>query len=81
MPGIGPTAARALVAERRHTTMRGARDLARIGVDVVRAGYFLTLRGRRVATSPAPRQLRLLAPGQHLTQAAWKTTTPPCAYR
>jgi hypothetical protein len=43
--------------------------------------FFLTLRGRRLATSLPPRQLRLFAPGQHLTQAAWKTTTPPCAYR
>jgi len=70
-----------IVAERRRTLMRGARDLERAGVDVVRAGYFLTLRGRRLATSLPPRQLRLFGPGQHLTQAAWKTSTPPCAYR
>jgi len=81
VPGLGPAAARTLVTERRRTLMRGARDLERAGVDVVRAGYFLTLRGRRLATSLPPRQLRLFAPGQHLTQAAWKTTTPPCAYR
>ena len=81
VPGLGPTAARTLVAERRQTLVRGGRDLQRLGVDVVRAGYFLTLRGRRLATSLPPRQLRLFAPGQHLTQAAWKTTTPPCAYR
>jgi predicted DNA-binding helix-hairpin-helix protein len=81
VPGIGPVAARTLVAARRHTLMRGARDLERAGVDVVRAGFFLTLRGRRLATSRPPRQLRLFAPGQHLTQAAWRTTTPPCAYR
>ena len=81
VPGLGPAATRTIVAERRGTVMRGARDLRRLGVDVVRAGYFLTLRGRRLATSLPPRQLRLFAPGQHLTQAAWKTTTPPCAYR
>ena len=81
VPGIGPVAARTLVAARRHTLMRGARDLERAGVDVVRAGFFLALRGRRLATALPPRQLRLFAPGQHLTQAAWKTTTPPCAYR
>ena len=81
VPGLGPAAARTLVAERHQTLMRGARDLERAGVDVVRAGYFLTLRGRRLATSLPPRQLRLFGPGQHLTQAAWKTSTPPCAYR
>jgi predicted DNA-binding helix-hairpin-helix protein len=81
VPGLGPAAARTLVAERRQSPMRDARDLARAGVDVVRAGYFLTLRGRRLATSLPPHQLRLFAPGQHLTQAAWKTNTPPCAYR
>src|SRR5262249_52217317 len=81
VPGIGPKAARTLIAVRTDTVIRGTRDLERAGVDVVRAGYFLTIRGRRVSTSMAPRQLRLFAPGQHLTQAAWKTSTPPCAYR
>jgi predicted DNA-binding helix-hairpin-helix protein len=81
VPGLGPAAARTLVAERRRTVFRDGRDLQRAGVDVVRAGYFITLRGRRLATTLPPRQLRLFAPGQHLTQAAWKTTTPPCAYR
>jgi predicted DNA-binding helix-hairpin-helix protein len=81
VPGVGPLAARALVAARRDSAPRDGRDLERAGVDVVRAGYFLTLGGRSVATSMAPRQLRLFAPGQHLTQAAWKTSTPPCAYR
>ena len=57
------------------------RDLAWAGVDVVRAGYFLTLRGRRPATTLPPRQLRLFPAGKHLTQAVWKTSSPPCAYR
>jgi predicted DNA-binding helix-hairpin-helix protein len=81
VPGIGPKAARTLIAVRTDTVIRGTRDLERAGVDVVRAGSFLTIRGRRVSTSMAPRQLSLFAPGQHLTQAAWKTSTPPCAYR
>ena len=81
VPGIGPKAARTLLAERRRTIFRGARDLARAGVDVVRAGYFLTLRGRRLAPSLPPHQLRLFPAGKHLTQAAWKTASPPCAYR
>jgi predicted DNA-binding helix-hairpin-helix protein len=81
VPGVGPKAARTIVAERGRTILRDGRDLERAGVDVVRAGYFLTLRGRRLATSPPPRQLRLFAPGKHLTQAVWKTSSPPCAYR
>jgi predicted DNA-binding helix-hairpin-helix protein len=81
VPGIGPKAARTIVAERRATTFRDGRDLARTGVDVVRAGYYLTLRGRRLATTLPPHQLRLFPAGKHLTQAVWKTSSPPCAYR
>jgi predicted DNA-binding helix-hairpin-helix protein len=81
VPGIGPKTARTLVAERRRSVFRGERDLGRAGVDVARAGYFLTLRGRRLASTLPPQQLRLFAPGKHLTQAVWKTSTPPCAYR
>jgi hypothetical protein len=61
--------------------IRGLRDLARLGADVSRAAYFLELRGRRLAAAPAPTQLRLFAPGGHLTQAPFKTVVPPCAYR
>ncbi len=81
IPGIGPKAARTIVQARRHTAMRDLRDLRRIGVDTVRAGFYLTLRGRRLATAPAPHQLRLFAPGEHLTQAPFRTPVPPCAYR
>jgi predicted DNA-binding helix-hairpin-helix protein len=81
IPGIGPKAARTIVQTRRHTLMRDLRDLRRLGVDTVRAGYYLTLRGRRLAASPAPQQLRLFAPGEHLTQAPFRTPVPPCAYR
>lgn len=81
IPGVGPKAARTIVQARRHTVMRDLRDLRRIGVDTVRAGYYLTLRGRRLATTPAPHQLRLFAPGEHLTQAPFRTPVPPCAYR
>jgi predicted DNA-binding helix-hairpin-helix protein len=78
VPGIGPKAARTLVHTRRHTVLR---DLRQLGIDTVRAGYYLTLRGRRLATAPAPRQLRLFAPGEHLTHAPFRTPVPPCAYR
>jgi predicted DNA-binding helix-hairpin-helix protein len=81
IPGVGPKAARTIVQARRHTVMRDLGDLRRIGVDTVRAGYYLTLRGRRLAPSPAPHQLRLFAPGEHLTQAPFRTPVPPCAYR
>jgi predicted DNA-binding helix-hairpin-helix protein len=81
IPGVGPKTARTIVQTRRHTVMRDLRDLRRIGVDTVRAGFYLTLRGRRLATAPAPHQLRLFAPGEHLTQAPFRTPVPPCAYR
>ena len=81
VPGIGPLASRRLVAARRQATMRFAGDLRGAGVDVARAGWFLTLRGRRLAEALPPQQLRLFAHGQHLTQAPYATAVPPCAYR
>ena len=81
VPGIGPVAARRLVAERRRSLPRDARDLRRIGVDAERAGYFLAVRGKRLRSGLPAQQLRLFAPGQHLTQGPWKTPVPPCAYR
>jgi predicted DNA-binding helix-hairpin-helix protein len=81
VPGIGPGAARALVRLRASCAIRASRDLGRIGIDVVRAGYFLTLHGRRMAAAPAPVQLRLFPHGRHLTQAPFRTPVPPCAYR
>jgi predicted DNA-binding helix-hairpin-helix protein len=81
VPGVGPKTARALVQTRRATVLRGLADLRRLGVDTVRAGYYLALRGRRLATTPAPRQLRLFPQGGHLTQGPFRTPVPPCAYR
>ena len=81
VPGVGPKAARTLVQERRRTVIRGPEDLKRIGVDTVRAGYFLALRGRRLAPALPAQQLRLFPYGQHLTQAPWRTPVPPCAFR
>lgn len=81
VPGIGPKAALTLVQARRRSVIRGLEDLKRIGVDTQRAGYFLALRGRRLAPALPAHQLRLFPHGQHLTQAAWKTEVPPCAYR
>jgi predicted DNA-binding helix-hairpin-helix protein len=81
VPGVGPKAARTIVQTRRHTAIRDLRDLRHMGVDTVRAGFYLTLHGRRLAAAPAPHQLRLFAPGEHLTQAPFRTPVPPCAYR
>jgi predicted DNA-binding helix-hairpin-helix protein len=81
VPGIGPATARALVQARRRTVIRWSGDLREAGVDLTRAAWFLTLRGRRLGTSPAPRQLRLFPHGEHLTQAPFRTPVPPCAYR
>jgi len=81
VPGVGPKAALTLVQERRRSVIRGAEDLRRFGVDTCRAGYFLTLRGRRLARALPAHQLRLFPHGQHLTQGPWKTAVPPCAYR
>jgi predicted DNA-binding helix-hairpin-helix protein len=81
VPGIGPTTARRLVDTRRRTLPRSAADLRKLGVNARRAGYFLTVRGRRLAKAPPAQQLRLFAHGEHLTRAAFKTTVPPCAYR
>jgi predicted DNA-binding helix-hairpin-helix protein len=81
VPGVGPKAAAALVRFRRGAALRVLDDLKRVGVDVVRAAYFLTLRGRRMKEAPAPVQLRLFPHGRHLTQAPFRTPVPPCAYR
>jgi predicted DNA-binding helix-hairpin-helix protein len=81
VPGLGPTAAARLVRERRRTVLRGAEDLRRLGADVYRAGYFVTLKGRRLARVPPPEQLRLFSHGAHLPSVVWRTPVPPCAYR
>lgn len=81
VPGVGPKVALTLVRERRRSVIRGPEDLRRIGVDMLRAGYFLALRGRRLAPALPAHQLRLFPHGRHLTQAAWKTPVPPCAFR
>ncbi|MBI1846148.1 MAG: hypothetical protein HYR86_04135 [Candidatus Rokubacteria bacterium] len=81
VPGLGPKAAAAVIAQRRRVVLRGARDLRRLGVDTARAAHFLALRGRRLAPAPPARQLRLFPHGQHLPQSPFKTAVPPCAYR
>src|SRR5262249_5215669 len=69
VPGMGPKSTGDLVRLRRRAALRSLADLRRLGVDVVRAAYFLTLRGRRMRDAPAPLQMRLFPHGRHLTQA------------
>jgi predicted DNA-binding helix-hairpin-helix protein len=62
VPGIGPTAARRLVRERRGAVLRGLRDLRGLGVVTTRAAGFLTLSGRRLQTTRWTEQLGFWAP-------------------
>lgn len=57
VPGIGPLAARRVVAERGTAVLRGLSDLRRLGVIATRAAGFLTLRGRRLQTTRWSEQL------------------------
>ncbi|HEX3234938.1 MAG TPA: radical SAM protein [Gemmatimonadales bacterium] len=62
VPGIGPLAARRIVAQRASTSLRGLSDLRGLGVVTTRAGGFLTLRGRRLQTTRWTEQLGFWAP-------------------
>jgi predicted DNA-binding helix-hairpin-helix protein len=62
VPGIGPIAAKRIVAQRGTTIIRGLRDLRQLGVVTTRAGGFLTLRGRRLQTVRWSEQLGFWAP-------------------
>jgi predicted DNA-binding helix-hairpin-helix protein len=62
VPGIGPVAARRILAERWATAFRGLADLRKLGVVTTRAGGFLTLRGRRLQTTRWTEQLGFWAP-------------------
>jgi predicted DNA-binding helix-hairpin-helix protein len=81
VPGVGPKAVARIVIERRLVAFRNGEDLRRLGVDIPRAGYFLTLGGRRLAREQPPVQQGLFADGRHLPSVVWRTPTPPCAYR
>jgi predicted DNA-binding helix-hairpin-helix protein len=62
VPGIGPLAARRIVAVRSSSSFRGLADLRKLGVVTTRAGGFLTLRGRRLQTTRWTEQLGFWAP-------------------
>ncbi|HET8623586.1 MAG TPA: radical SAM protein [Gemmatimonadales bacterium] len=57
VPGIGPVAARRIVAQRRGVVLRGLADLRSLGVVTSRAAGFLTLRGRQLPTTRWSQQL------------------------
>jgi len=62
VPGIGPTTARRIAEARPSQWFRGLGDLRKIGVLTTRAAGFLTLRGRRLASTRWTEQMGLWAP-------------------
>jgi predicted DNA-binding helix-hairpin-helix protein len=62
VPGIGPVAARRIVAQRTNAVIRGLADLRQLGVVTTRAGGFLMLKGRRLQTVRWSEQLGFWAP-------------------
>lgn len=64
VPGIGPVAARRIVASRRSTLIRGVSDLRKLGVITDRAAGFLTIRGRRLRMDRWAEQLGFWTPDE-----------------
>ena len=64
VPGIGPRAARRIVAERATSLPRDLRDLGRLGVVTTRAAGFLTVGGRRLADVRWAEQMGFWGPDQ-----------------
>jgi predicted DNA-binding helix-hairpin-helix protein len=62
VPGIGPTAAGRIVAERGGVVLRGLADLRKLGVVTPWAAGFLTLGGRRLQSTRWAEQLGFWAP-------------------
>jgi putative DNA modification/repair radical SAM protein len=58
IPGVGPLSARRLIAARRVSSLRDARDLAALGLRTSKLAGFATLAGRRLTGGP-PHQLCL----------------------
>jgi putative DNA modification/repair radical SAM protein len=59
VPGIGPTIAKRIIDNRRHTVIRDSRDLAKLGIHIAKTLPYIILRGRRLAFpgEPAASQL------------------------
>jgi predicted DNA-binding helix-hairpin-helix protein len=78
VPGVGPKAALTLVQERRRSVIRGLEDLRCLGVDTVRAGYFLALRGRRLAPALPAHQLRPIQGRPEAVAGIGEIVPDPC---
>jgi predicted DNA-binding helix-hairpin-helix protein len=81
VPGIGPVAARRIVAERSGTLLRGLADLRKLGVVTTRAGGFLTLRGRRLQTTRWTEQLGFWAPEDEIGRYHMTYQVSPGTFR
>ena len=81
VPGIGPTSARRIAAERRATTFRTLADLRKLGVVTTRAAGFLTLGGRRVQTTRWTQQLGFWAPEDEVGAAHMVYQVSPGTFR
>jgi predicted DNA-binding helix-hairpin-helix protein len=66
VPGIGPTSARRIVAERSTSAIRTLAHLRKLGVVTNRAAGFITLAGRRLQTSRWTQQLGFWAPEEEV---------------
>ncbi len=66
VPGIGPTSARRIVAERRGTRIRSLADLRKLGVVTTRAAGFLSLAGQRLQTTRWTQQLGFWSPEEEV---------------
>jgi predicted DNA-binding helix-hairpin-helix protein len=62
VPGIGPTSARRIIAERHRTVFRDLHDLRKLGVVTSRAAGFLSLNGRRLQNTLWSEQLGFWRP-------------------
>jgi predicted DNA-binding helix-hairpin-helix protein len=81
VPGIGPLAARRIVQVRTTTSLRGLRDLSRLGVITGRAAGFLTLKGKRFATTRWTEQLGFWAPEDETGAYHLKYEVSPGTFR
>ena len=73
VPGIGPVAARRIVAERRTASSGASPTFGTLGVVTTRAAGFLTLRGRRLQTTRWTEQLGFWAPEEEAGSITWST--------
>ena len=81
VPGIGPGAARRIVAERGTTVLRTLRDLRTLGVVTTRAAGFVTLGGRRLQTVKWTEQLGLWGPGDDAGKPRVTYSVSPGTFR